>query len=181
MQSAQKITFRKSSLFPVLLILLISSTRLLAQNDSVWPAKSNSLHFYGSTLAAVHLLNVGFEHLTKNEKGYAGVSGGISTVFWPWDGTTYFGPYLTYTRVKGFGNHHLEARFGMAFTIFSYSDYEDQYGKKFHVGLRYFGTDFVPVLSLAYRFQKPGGNSYFKAGISPGGSGIGVGLVFPRD
>ncbi|MBE0655814.1 MAG: hypothetical protein IH594_18580 [Bacteroidales bacterium] len=162
----------------VLVVPLVAQEE--AQNNSMWPTKYNSLNVYVSTLLVVHLVNVGFDHLTRNEKGYAGVSGGISSVFWPWDGSTYFGPYFTYTKVKGFGNHHLEARFGMAFTIFEYSEYEDQYGNKFHVGLRYFGIDFMPVLSLAYRFQKPGDNSYFRAGISPGGIGIGVGFVFPR-
>jgi hypothetical protein len=171
-------TFRKSCLFPILLILLISSTRLRAQNDSPWPTKYNSLNFYGSTLLAVHLVNVGYDHLTRNEKGYAGVSGGITTVFWFYQ-RRYFGPYLTYTRVKGFRNHHLEARFGMAFTIFEYSNSEFLSGNKFDVGLDEFGTNFMPVLSLAYRFQKPGANSYFRAGISPGGIGIGVGFVFP--
>ena len=130
---------------------------VITQPDDPWPVNSSALSAYLTGPLGVHL-NLSYDYLKYTRKFFHGFSGGLTIMVM--DGIT-GGPHLTYSMMFGKYDHHLDVRLGAALP--------------FDPDVTY--INFIPVVSLAYRHQKPGSNRYFRAGINTSGIGIGIGTV----
>ena len=143
-----------------MLICIWSSRTLHAQEQSGWQDKTSSFSAYAVAGLGAHL-NMSMNYLKTGEKIFYGYTAGVSVM--ALNGLT-FGPHLSFDMMFGKKQHHLDIRLGGVLSLDSYVTY----------------TSFVPLLSLAYRYQKPDGRGFFRAGINSGGIGIGGGIVLKR-
>ncbi|MDA3912311.1 MAG: hypothetical protein PF448_13240 [Bacteroidales bacterium] len=70
----------------------------------------------------------------------------------------------------GRNQHHPELKIGVSYTpflVYSMTEYPD------------FASDFeiMPILSLGYRYQKPGNDNYWRLFLCSGGFGFGMGWL----
>lgn len=142
----------------LVLFLAFFSTKANAQETQIWPTKSNSVSAYATFGLGAHM-NLSYNYLKYTGGAFFhGFTMGASLIYL--EGFTY-GPHAAYSMMIGKKDHHLDIRMGIVYPL----DDDVTF------------ISFVPLLSLAYRFQKPDGKGYFRAGLSSGGIGIGVGRV----
>ena len=160
---------KKLMIIQVLLVIVI---KLNSQDpvpySSVWPSKSNSLSLYASTiLGAFTPINISYDHMVHKPKLHLGYTTGITTTLY--EGVEYgtLGFHMAMTVITGMENNHFEAKLGGVINpIKLWSDgYDD------------FAFFFVPVISVGYRFQKPGDNKFYRIALSTGGIGFGIGGI----
>lgn len=148
----------KAIILLILLPLLASGTKLSAQEEiDGWPVKSSSLSAFAAFGLGAHL-NLSYEYMQFKGVFHSGLTGGITIMVL--DGFT-LGPHLTYSAMFGIGDHHVETKLGLAVPFDSNVTY----------------IPVIPVISLSYRYQKPGGNKFFRTGLSTAGLGIGYGWM----
>lgn len=138
-----------------------------AQEAPSWPSKSTSIGIYASTLLVASPINIELDRFVHKEKIHLGFTTGLTTLFFWGFEEARFGGHFTFSFFTGRKEHHFESKLGIAYMpLHLYSLYN--YSEDFKT---------VPVITLGYRHQKPGDNSYFRIGVSTGGAGIGFGAV----
>jgi hypothetical protein len=137
-------------------------------NPSQWPAKTNGLSLYATTiLGAFTPINISYDHLVHKSKIHIGYTTGLTTTMY--EGAAYgtLGVHLTLTLMTGMGKSHFETKLGgVANPVKIWSDGYDDYAFKY-----------IPVVSFGYRFQRPGDKNFYRIGLSTGGIGLGIGFI----
>ncbi len=152
-------------------MLGILAAEVEGQDQGQWPARSSSISLYAGTLGFVTPLSVQYEHLWHKKKGHIGISTGITNSFYSIDenSSAFLGAYLAMVYMIGMDNHHFEARIGASYhPIYLFPEF----------GTKNEEIPFMPVVTLGYRFQKPGGNRFYRVSFGTGGIGAGIGFVF---
>lgn len=145
----------KRILLVSILLMLIASGNLLAQDSPEWNKNSSSLSVYIAGPLGINTnLSYGYQHFTGSI--FLGFSAGLTVSKYIVDGV---GPHLTYDMMFGKRSSHFETKFGLSVPI------DNGY------------PVYIPVVSLSYRYQKPGGKVFFRAGVNTALFGIGAGVV----
>lgn len=138
------------------------------QEVSAWPKKSTYVTGYVSTLFLMASpVNIGFEHYTHPGWFHPGFSAGWTFLVLEGGAYAVTGPHATFSFFTGRRNHHFDMKAGFSYTpfmLYSHDQWND------------YAWRFMPVATLGYRFQRPGGKSFFRAGLGVGGLGIGAGI-----
>ena len=150
-------TKRLFILIPLLFSLIFSQPLKAQEQPGEWPEKMSSVSGYAVLGLGAHM-NFSYDFLKKGEKIFYGFTGGVTVMVM--EGVT-FGPHLTYDMMFGRKDHHLDVRIGTAIPLDSDVTF----------------IPFVPLVSLAYRYQKPGSNKYLRVGLNTGGLGFGGGVL----
>ena len=143
-------------------ILALLSPNLQAQTSPEWQANGLSLHV-GTNLFVIPIV-ASYERYFHKEKVHWGLGTGVT--YAPATSSGYppnLGGQLTVSLWTGQGNHHFEAKAGIVAGRFQGD---------------FFYTNALPVLTVGYRFQKPGEPFFFRADLGVGGIGLGVGTTF---
>ena len=165
---------KKTTVFILIALALGMSKPVLCQNENSWPARSTGISVYGSTLGSfISIVNISIDRNFQRERGFSGFSAGLTGLYsaLPDDGTV--GIHFTYNHFTGKYSHHFESRLGIVVTA-------EKVGQYFFGSNGKTGPGFVPVISLGYRYQKPGDPFYFRIGINTAGIGIGFGFILSR-
>ena len=137
-------------------------------SPSQWPAATNGLSIYATTLfGAFTPINLSYDHLVHKSRIHIGYTTGLTTTLY--EGAAYgtLGVHLTLTLMSGMGKSHFETKLGgVVNPVKLWSDGYDDFAFKF-----------VPVVSLGYRFQRPGDRTFYRIGLSTGGIGFGIGFI----
>lgn len=156
----------------ILFVLVLSYCSVQSQSaDSLRPQRTQSVSIYASFVIA-GIMNLSYENLKLNEKGrYVGFTTGYNKI-WLYD--KIHGFHLAYTSIFGQQNHHFETKLGLSFNPIAqdessmFRDYYSNIPGDFTV---------MPVITLGYRYQKPGGKMYWRIAASTAGLGTGIGIV----
>ncbi|MFH0758126.1 MAG: hypothetical protein V2B15_12635 [Bacteroidota bacterium] len=163
----------KQTLLISVALLGFLAAGLEGQDQGQWPAGSSSISFYAGTLGIVTPLSVQYEHLWHKKKVHTGISAGITNSFFcdGESGNAFLGAYLAMVFMTGMDEHHFEGRIGASYhPIYLFPDF----------GTKNEEIPFMPVITLGYRFQKPGGNRFYRVSIGTGGIGAGIGFVLKQ-
>lgn len=163
MKASRLITWLVSAIF---CFSLSVNNMAIAQSPSAWPAKSSFGSVYVSTLLMASPVNLSFEQFYHKGWVHLGYMTGLTTVFVEGVNHAVFGGHLTFSMFTGKRNHHFDTKLGFSYTpirLYSMSGWYD------------YAPTWMPVITLGYRFQRPDGRTFFRAGISPGGIGVGWG------
>ena len=166
---------KKIALLLLIVLASVMPAVVNGQVENAWPARSTGISIYGSTLGNfISVLNISVDRNFERPLGFSGFSAGLTGLYsaLPDDGTV--GVHFTYNHFTGKGKHHFESRLGMVITA-------EKVGKYFFGSDHKSGPGFVPVISLGYRYQKPGSPNFFRIGVNAAGIGIGFGFIFPND
>jgi hypothetical protein len=68
-------------------------------------------------------------------------------------------------------NHHFETKLGIEVVPERYAWDPDNI---------YWRAQPIPVVTIGYRYQKPGGKYFFRSALSTAGLGVGFGYTFPQ-
>jgi hypothetical protein len=139
---------------------------------NAWPAKSFGLSVYGSVLPGLtSILNLSADRMWRLKKWHIGFTAGI-TVFGPgFVSFNYPGAHLAFTAFSGMKNHHFETKLGIEVVPERYAWDPDNI---------YWRAQPIPVVTIGYRYQKPGGKYFFRSALSTAGLGVGFGYTFPQ-
>jgi hypothetical protein len=157
------------------LLAVITATMLLTfpvhitKAQESWQQSSSSISGYASTLLLASVVNASYERLFLKSGGHIGFTGGLTMAVQHWSGgldDAGLGPHMAFTWLSGLGANHFELKLGGAL-ILGHSE-----SRGLEVGYP------MPVISLGYRRQAPGSNSFFRCGVSTAGIGVGAGYVF---
>jgi hypothetical protein len=131
-----------------------------------WPQSSTSLSGSAYTLLMVSVLNLSVEKMYHRNRDHYGFVVGISRTKRHWDDDEVgFGPHAAFVYLSGSGSNHYDGKVGVSLIVYNMgTDEREVYP--------------IPVLSVGYRRQAPGGKTFFRCGLSTAGLGIGFGYVF---
>jgi hypothetical protein len=147
-------------------LALISSIVLLTTSANAQDTSQSQPDSYFGVSAFISLLplplNLSVDVLKFSEKAYNGVTFGLTT--FPLQKNSYpdYGGHITYTRLALKRKGYFETKIGLAYNR-NFADY-------------YLDTNFLPVISIGYRFQKVDSNWFFRVALSTGLIGIGFGV-----
>jgi hypothetical protein len=165
---------KKIALLSLIVLALGISAPAIGQDENPWPARSTGISIYGSTLGSfISIANISIDRTFERPRGFSGFSAGLTGLYsaLPGDGTV--GAHFTFNHFTGKSNHHFESRLGLVITA-------EKVGQYFFGSNGKHGPGFVPVISLGYRYQKPGSLNFFRIGINTAGIGIGFGFILSR-
>lgn len=150
-----------------LLPLLVLSLNLNAQEiSSEWPKSTQSISFSGSTLLFATPINASYNYTRHNNAFHYGINAGVTWCFYEIIEYATIGVHTSFDMYFGKKSHHPQLRLGLAYSpimVYSLTEYTD------------YDYDFVPVISLGYRYEKPGDDKYWRIFIGTGGIGFGLG------
>jgi hypothetical protein len=159
---------KRTVLIFLVIILTAVNQPLRAQDAPPWPAKSSYITGYASTLFLLASpINIGYEYYAHPGWIHPGFSVGWTALFLEAGAYAVTGPHATFSMFTGKKNHHFDLKTGFSYTpilLYSNNKWND------------YAVKFMPVVTLGYRYQKPGGNSFFRVGVGIGGLGIGFGI-----
>jgi hypothetical protein len=152
-----------------LVIMTILAVGVNGQGTAGWPGSSSSVSLNVGTLLMATPISVTYDHLWHMKKTHLGLSTGVLTSFYDGANSMVLGFYAAFTFLTGTSSHHFEWRLGGSWhPVYLYPD----------AGSSFEEIPFMPVIVLGYRYQKPGGNRFYRASVGTGGIGIGIGFVF---
>jgi len=164
----------KRLLYIVLIVLVFSGrNNIQAQTPENWPDASHGVSIFASTLlGAFTPVILSYDYLSHGNRGHVGFTTGLTTTFC--EGAKYeqLGGHFALTLMTGMSNNHFETKLGIVynpFILYNKSDYAD------------WAFKYIPVVSLGYRYQKPGGRMFYRIALSTGGIGAGTGFLFYSD
>jgi hypothetical protein len=165
---------KKTIVFILIALALGMSKPVLCQVENSWPAQSTGISIYGSTLGGlINIVNISVDRTFERERGFSGFSAGLTGLYSALSGNGTVGAHFTFNHFTGKGNNHFESRLGLVITA-------EKVGQYFFGSNGKNGPGFVPVISLGYRYQKPGSRNFFRIGINTAGIGIGFGFILSR-
>ena len=152
-----------------IVIILIVSFNVSAQNEPVVKKSKNTIQLDCATLIYVGMWSVNYERTILQSTHYniiinAGFGGWYLTTISKWY-SGYSFP-LSFNNIIGSGNNHFEVDLGLRYTNLSDRVDNDRYS-------------YFPVLNIGYRYQRPDGKGLlFRSFIGLTGIGIGLGKAF---
>ena len=152
--------------------LTLCSGGLKAQSETSWPSGSSAIALNVGTIILASPFVASYDHLWHLKKIHLGTTTGITFCAYAPDHSWVFGGYAAVVLLSGMGNHHFESRLGATYYPIQLSP---------DPGKSYADIHFMPVILLGYRFQKPGGNRFYRLSVGTGGIGVGIGFVFGQN
>ena len=154
--------------YMLLFSIIALSCTLEGQETQPVTRSSSAISFYVGTLFYATPISVTYDHLWQREKVHLGISTGMVSTFL--DGFQYnaLGFYLAGVILTGKDSHHFEGRVGASYhPIYLYPE----------AGAKNEDLPFIPVITVGYRFQKPGDDLYYRLSFGTGGIGMGIGIL----
>ena len=152
----------------VLFLILILTFRLPGQEAQPGTGGSSAISFYVGTLIYATPLSVTYDHLWYREKVSWGISTGVVSTFLDEFQYNALGIYLAGVILTGKESNHFEGRLGISYhPIYLYPE----------AGSKNEDIPFMPVISVGYRYQKPGDDHFYRVSFGTGGIGVGIGMI----
>lgn len=152
----------------LLIIVLSFTNKTVKSQDSLWQNKTHGISFSASTLIIATPLNFSYNYMIHKEKFHYGLTTGLTVGFYEITRYSSLGAHAVFTMFFGKKEGHFESKFGFSYSpiiLYSKTQWTD------------YAYEFVPIISLGYRYQEPGSDNFWRVFVSTGGFGIGVGKI----
>lgn len=158
----------KKTIISLIIILACLQTFGQKQDENNWQESSQDISLSASSLLLASTVNVSYNATWYGDWLHYGINVGGSFVLYEIVEYASAGLHSTFGVFLGRKVHHPELKIGISYTpwlVYTMTEYPD------------FASDFefMPVLSLGYRYQKPGNDNYWRLFLSTGGLGFGMG------
>lgn len=135
------------------------SFRLDSSETDLRPNSSSSISLYGSSLLFASVINCSYEWIKYGQKFHNGFTTGITYTTVLGEGAD-LGAHLTYTLLIGTTSNYFEMKLGGVYNFLKSEFF-----------------NFVPVISIGFRYQPPDSWGFFRIGLSTAGVGVGFGVI----